>query len=464
MKYWHSLLLGERYEEEEEIPPAPANLQKYISNAILPEMPVSQHAPQLVSQNHQSHMNTLNVRPETWRALETVKFLTGNYFSKCAGEFCSAHVPARDLGVPNIDHSIGDQITVPCPNLFQVQEPNLGQPADISHVCGWVSQMVLDTLQRICHLSLPLTTDWSFNQMTLEDYMDSHLLRWFAWSRVFHDGRMTQSALAVFVQPPWILSQKDLELFASCTGLPPMGVDGSIPEYRSKHRLWSKIWDCCRTKDCHWFVLTNYSGWVFGAFSRGWTTAYVTHVFDYDESSPTILQCLMYWLGSSLGYRRGWKIPEGIEPIVDVDLPTSNQMKPSYLEVTPSLSSWDANSEVVLENSLSVAGDDEIARLRLSPTGVKHLPLPSVPDSLPMIPGLRESVLRWNRDVLKRDAALPSTYWTSRHNTPSVGAPTEYSENTDASTVKDFTERNDVVTTGAFLTSNPVEPLRPEVY
>ena len=30
-----------------------------------------------------------------------------------------------------------------------------------------------------------------------------------------------------------------------------------------------KVYDVCVARDCPWFVLTNYFGWVFGVFSKG---------------------------------------------------------------------------------------------------------------------------------------------------------------------------------------------------
>ena len=66
----------------------------------------------------------------------------------------------------------------------------------------------------------------------------------------------------------------------------------------------------------HWFVLTNYNLWVFGHFSSGaccsllfalpslivfsgWTTAFVSPVFNYDSETPTVMECLTFWLASA---------------------------------------------------------------------------------------------------------------------------------------------------------------------
>lgn len=38
---------------------------------------------------------------------------------------------------------------------------------------------------------------------------------------------------------------------------------------KNPYRLWAKIYDVCSHNQSHWFVLTTYWGWVFGAFSQG---------------------------------------------------------------------------------------------------------------------------------------------------------------------------------------------------
>lgn len=42
----------------------------------------------------------------------------------------------------------------------------------------------------------------------------------------------------------------------------------------------------------------------------GWTRGLTTHVIKYDSISPTILEALIYWLGSALGLPKGYIIPE----------------------------------------------------------------------------------------------------------------------------------------------------------
>jgi hypothetical protein len=47
----------------------------------------------------------------------------------------------------------------------------------------------------------------------------------------------------------------------------------------------------------------------------GWTKAFVSAVYSFDSCSPTILECLLFWLVSAMGLPGSWEIPEvGFEP------------------------------------------------------------------------------------------------------------------------------------------------------
>lgn len=38
---------------------------------------------------------------------------------------------------------------------------------------------------------------------------------------------------------------------------------------RGHERLWAKVYDGCTQNHAHFFVITTYREWVFGAFSKG---------------------------------------------------------------------------------------------------------------------------------------------------------------------------------------------------
>ncbi|KDQ51205.1 hypothetical protein JAAARDRAFT_140630 [Jaapia argillacea MUCL 33604] len=67
-----------------------------------------------------------------------------------------------------------------------------------------------------------------------------------------------------------------------------------------------QIWDVCVQKESSFFVLTNYNEWVFGSFSDNWRQARVTLPKSYNAASPTILECLVYWISSAMNVPGGY--------------------------------------------------------------------------------------------------------------------------------------------------------------
>ncbi|KAF9520858.1 hypothetical protein BS47DRAFT_1286640 [Hydnum rufescens UP504] len=108
-----------------------------------------------------------------------------------------------------------------------------------------------------------------------------------------------------------------------------------------------KIHDRCHRLGCRWFVVTTYNTWAFGVFSKGWTSAFITRPKPYCSVAPTILQCLVYWIQSSMDCSGKWDIDEvsvGVRPpshydissrkrgVEDEDLvvPTKTRRRSSY--------------------------------------------------------------------------------------------------------------------------------------
>ena len=74
-------------------------------------------------------------------------------------------------------------------------------------------------------------------------------------------------------------------------------------------------------KKCKFFILSVYSGWVFGTFTDGvccnfltlyyhlsnilslnlgWTKAIVSHIVKRSDASPNLMQWTVYWIASSM--------------------------------------------------------------------------------------------------------------------------------------------------------------------
>lgn len=45
-------------------------------------------------------------------------------------------------------------------------------------------------------------------------------------------------------------------------------------------------------------------------FRLGWTRGFATPVFQYNSTSPNILEGLIFWISSAMGLADGWHIPE----------------------------------------------------------------------------------------------------------------------------------------------------------
>jgi len=80
----------------------------------------------------------------------------------------------------------------------------------------------------------------------------------------------------------------------------PLFSEAGRARFNDDQRIWGKIYDICVAKECPYFVVTNYYGWVFGVFSKGWSVARVGEVQAYAGSAPTILEHLLYWISSSM--------------------------------------------------------------------------------------------------------------------------------------------------------------------
>lgn len=179
---------------------------------------------------------------------------------------------------PDASNPEGECVTVPA--LGQYQNPRtqdqadarfswivpdhiLRQPHHIGNVALWVDEGPLRTIQRICHITIPETHDfnwWNYDEIEGSD-PDRKLIRTFGWARQQPveepDGRMTieplDPSLLVFVQPPWILSSRDMLQFYKCKEvcIPPVCpfsgllTGMQLPKMErpliSNERLWGKV-------------------------------------------------------------------------------------------------------------------------------------------------------------------------------------------------------------------------------
>ncbi|KAF8628442.1 hypothetical protein AX15_003958 [Amanita polypyramis BW_CC] len=303
------------------------NLRCYLREAVLPTMICDPKAPPLPSEAHKSHLNHLKVRPEQWRRLESIQPLDSMTMDKRVTDWIDTYIPDASLECDDTDRNTGEGLTIPCPPVFDIPPHMKRRPTDIIRLVPWLDNLPLMTIQRTLHLIHPASRPWSFSLQDSTD-KDRDIFRYFTWNYQAHPHTLEEVygitrrdigrySVVLAFQPPWVLSYQDLKEFSGCRSFPPYLLPGNAfpTSFESKDRLWAKLWDICVDRQTPWFILTSYNHWVFGAFSRGWTTAFVSRIYDYEYFSPTIVECLTYWVASALHIRGTWKIPDVSEPL-----------------------------------------------------------------------------------------------------------------------------------------------------
>jgi len=215
------------------------------------------------------------------------------------------------------------------------------------------------------HLVHPTSQPWSFVHQS-GDMDDAHF-KYYAWELApcnpCTSGRKTTAI--VMSMPPWSLTPTDLECFSACKEFPLFNESGRT-RLKDDERIWGKLYDICVSRNCPYFVVTNYYGWVFGVFSKGWSTAFVGKVQKYDDREPTVLEHLLYWLSSSMNepgtYRRP-EVPEthikrGLIPFA-IDSGSVTACDASYCQ-SDSESTWEGKNDD-LESGFSFAAETDIS-------------------------------------------------------------------------------------------------------
>ncbi|GBE88504.1 hypothetical protein SCP_1303200 [Sparassis crispa] len=171
-------------------------------------------------------------------------------FSQEALDFVDRRIPSAPLDADNADKTMGEALTLPCAPYYNIPERTVGQVSNIERVCRWVMEYPLTTSQRILHLTMPQTDDWSFSpeKHARDIDMDKDIFRYTTFSAAaapLSPRGCPIPSVTVVIQPPWILSPQDLVAFVGCGALPPYNPHGAGRDYTCSQRLWSMIWDVC---------------------------------------------------------------------------------------------------------------------------------------------------------------------------------------------------------------------------
>ncbi|TFK42607.1 hypothetical protein BDQ12DRAFT_676485 [Crucibulum laeve] len=315
-----------------------ATLGSHLQRYTLPEM--EQYTNVYPIPGHKSHKNYLNVRPEDWRQdfydMEIVKW------DLVVNAWLNDHLSPVPLDL----HLEVDEKTSLSHLLSEELPTHLSKrPTDMDSLVPWVADLPLAIVQDVLHLAFPETREWSF-QWNDTSEPDSHIFQHFTWTpSESYDPALAQTrSVVVAVQPPWILSDMDFKQFARCKTFPPCRASGTAfsTPLQSHHRVWAKLWDTCAIQDSHWFILTSYRHWVFGAFSMGRTHAYLSEVYDFEHSNPTVIQCIAFWICSAMQMTGCWIAPKKglLEPVSALKRPKVTQVNEAFPTPARSESDW----------------------------------------------------------------------------------------------------------------------------
>ncbi|KAF8710595.1 hypothetical protein RHS03_02284, partial [Rhizoctonia solani] len=300
---------------------ATQNLALYCASAILPDLPAGDYAPPLPDTNEQSGSNkyTLAATVEPWRKLTYINMWQQEKFDEATQHaFANTmNVPTWDLRVPEFDPETRSIATMAGGRQFVTPPNHLPFPEGVQGIREWVYHLPLRTAERVMNLVNRNAESWclDINQASIQF---SHLYASCAWGPRLErvtpgstsTSRHVMPNLLFIIQSPWLLNSKDFRIFCERSMYrhyakkdPKTGkVEATELDYVDK--LWASIYDDCVRGGTHYFILTTYNEWAFGAFSRGWTTAWVTPPKPYNAGSPsvpgpTVLQSILFWMHSA---------------------------------------------------------------------------------------------------------------------------------------------------------------------
>lgn len=290
------------------------NLRYYLHEARLPDMPQGR----LAAGKTEPLPDGLGVRPRRYRRLEAVHSIDLEPLGDMVFDWTESYIPSVPLGVDDEDERTGERFTVSCKPWFPIPTLPLDRAGDVERVSSWIDNFPLESVLRTMHLLYPESRSFRFsfcNECSAQPYFRK--LSW-AESSTTESGKSKRvnETLSLFSFPPWALPEEELQGFVRPQRFPQQRRAQARASERKRYPLreqewlWSKVWDSCFSSDCRWFVVTTYKFWVFGVFSPDWSSVFVSPVYKYDSCDPTILELLLFWVASAMGYEGGWMPPE----------------------------------------------------------------------------------------------------------------------------------------------------------
>lgn len=318
------------------------NVRLYLTIAKLLMMTLGESAPPMPPVEHKAHLNHLHVQPEPYR-----KRLAALISCRDVPQYdqqvkaLTARLPTTPLNVPNLDERTGAAFTIPVRGLqLNIPDAFLPRPTTFDDMTPWFYAYPFPTLIRSMQVSFPASAaHWSITPSPYQD-PDRRIWKTYVWRKMpppsdletyyrFPQNSAPECSMIICVQPPWIISEADIESFKRTTEFPTFieQENGNRP-YKSAHRIWAKLWDLCAQAKCRFWVWTTYNRWIFGSFSKSFRAGHIFAIKPFNAHYPTIMQTLVFHTAKSMGLADGLYIPEYFDSTDDSDDPPDDLPQP----------------------------------------------------------------------------------------------------------------------------------------
>ncbi|KAG8918704.1 hypothetical protein FRC01_001696, partial [Tulasnella sp. 417] len=283
-----------------------AKLSEYASVAALPSMP-------WIPRGRGS--STVK-KPTDSRNLRSVQQIpTSEFFGRIL-----SYQEARPTSDTN---NFPRNLRVPHDDYPFVQSAGCFSAESEAHVISWVHQVALQTAVCLLHNTEPGSKAWNVGNATSQQGLSDVVFKSVSNTKGAQSN-VNEQLIAIEVKCPWVLPLSEMkEITKFHNGLPNRSEvklareeRGSSPgrqkepEYTTAQRVLAQVYDYCKEQKNHFFIITTYEYWMFGVFSQDYSLATVTEPLPYNHQGTTILQCIKYWLQSSLFLPGSFEIPE----------------------------------------------------------------------------------------------------------------------------------------------------------
>ncbi|KAG8907118.1 hypothetical protein FRC01_007794 [Tulasnella sp. 417] len=338
-----------------------AKLSEYASVATLPSMPWRPRRQGPCAER----------KPDNVRNLRSVRQIPTQ-------EFCDRVLAYQKARPASDANRFPKQLRVPHEDYPFVQSAGCVPPDAEKSLNAWVRQIPLQTAECLLHNTEPRSKGWGFGSPTSMQGQSDEVFKSEIKTK---SGRSMVQKLLVEVKCPWTLPLAEMEKIPKFHhGLPSLleleaagGGQGSgtssptsspgrqkKPAYTSAQRALAQAYDYGKEQKHHFFIITTYEHWMFGVFSRDYTGAAVTEPLPYTHKGPTIIQCITYWLQSSLFLPGSFEIPE-VSASLDEPAPSILHATSTMWERT--LQNWRNNSIKELQRNQKLSGHIKARKL-----------------------------------------------------------------------------------------------------